>query len=87
MAALTNFAFLAEHDSQLVRFGMLAERYFPEDPNTCLIKLRQLTELPAQLVASRTGLFVSAEEGNSSSCAVCSSAASCHAKSPISSTR
>src|SRR6185312_12099289 len=62
MAALTNFAFLAEHDSQLVRFGMLAERYFPEDPNTCLIKLRQLTELLAQLVASRTGLFVSAEE-------------------------
>lgn len=62
MAALTNFAFLAEHDSQLVRFGMLAERYFPEDPNTCLIKLRQLTELLAQLVASRTGFFVSAEE-------------------------
>lgn len=62
-AVPSNFAFLRQHDEQLVRFGMLAERYFPEDPNTCLIKLRQLTELLAQLVASRTGLYVSAEEG------------------------
>jgi type I restriction enzyme, R subunit len=63
MPSATNFSFLSEHDPQLMRFGMLAERYFPEDPNTCLIKLRQLTELLAQLVASRTGLFVSADEG------------------------
>jgi type I restriction enzyme R subunit len=28
------FGFLAEHDEQLMRLGMLAERYFPEDPNT-----------------------------------------------------
>ena len=61
-AAASNFSFLAEHDAQLVRFGMLAEKYFPDDPNTCLIKLRQLTELLAQLIASRTGLYVSAEE-------------------------
>jgi type I restriction enzyme R subunit len=60
--AVSNFSFLGEHDAQLVRFGMLAEKYFPDDPNTCLIKLRQLTELLAQLVASRTGLYVSAEE-------------------------
>lgn len=58
----SNFAFLKEHDEQLVRFGMLAERYFPEDPNTCLLKLRQLTELLAELVAARTGLYVSKEE-------------------------
>lgn len=38
-----------------MRFGMLAERYFP-DPDTCLLKLRQLTELLAELVAARTGL-------------------------------
>lgn len=37
---------------------MLAERYFVEDPNTCLIKLRQLSELTAQLTASRFGLVV-----------------------------
>jgi type I restriction enzyme, R subunit len=58
----SNFTFLREHDEQLVRFGMLAERYFPEDPNTCLLKLRQLTELLAELVAARTGLYVSKEE-------------------------
>ena len=37
---------------------MLAERYFPEDPNTSLLKLRQLGELLAQLLASRTGLYL-----------------------------
>ena len=33
-AARTNFAHLEAHDEQLVRLGMLAERYFAEDPNT-----------------------------------------------------
>jgi type I restriction enzyme R subunit len=36
---------------------MLAERYFPDDPNTSLLKLRQFGEVLAQLVASRVGLF------------------------------
>ena len=51
----SNFTHLKAHDEQLVRLGLLAERYFAEDPNTCLIKLRQLTELLAQLVASQIG--------------------------------
>ena len=38
----SNFTHLKVHDEQLVRLGLLAERYFAEDPNTCLIKLRQL---------------------------------------------
>ena len=59
----SNFGFLASHDAQLLRLGMLAERYFPDDPNTCLLKLRQLTEVLAQLIASGTGLYVSSEEG------------------------
>jgi type I restriction enzyme R subunit len=58
----SNFGFLKVHDAQLVRFGMLAERYFPDDPNTCLLKLRQFGEVLAQLVASRAGLFTSSEE-------------------------
>jgi type I restriction enzyme R subunit len=58
----TNFAYLAAHDEQLVRLGMLAERYFADDPNTALLKLRQLAELLAQLVAARVGLYVSREE-------------------------
>ncbi len=41
---------------------MLAERYFAEDPNTCLLKLRQLTELLAQVVAANTGLFLRPDE-------------------------
>src|SRR5262245_46316284 len=58
----TNFVHLQEHDEQLVRLGMLAERYFPEDPNTSLLKLRQLTELLAQHVAANIGEFTSPEE-------------------------
>lgn len=61
-AKSSNFSHLSAHDEQLVRLGLLAERYFAEDPNTCLLKLRQLTELLAQLIASRIGLFVSPEE-------------------------
>lgn len=57
-----NFEFLRSHDVQLVHLGALAERYFREDPSTCLIKLRQLAELLAQLTAAKTGLFKSTEE-------------------------
>jgi type I restriction enzyme R subunit len=32
----SNFAHLAQHDEQLVRLGVLAERYFAEDPNTSI---------------------------------------------------
>ncbi|MDR4652986.1 MAG: type I restriction endonuclease [Nitrosomonas sp.] len=60
--ATSNFSILSQHDEQLLRLGMLAEKYFAEDPNTCLLKLRQLTESLAQLLAARTGLFISAEE-------------------------
>ncbi len=59
----TNFAQLEAHDAQLVRLGMLAERYFADDPNTALLKLRQLAELLAQLAASKVGIYTSAEEG------------------------
>ena len=40
----------------------LAERYFHDDPNTCLIKLRQFGELLAQLIAAKTGLYETREE-------------------------
>jgi type I restriction enzyme R subunit len=61
-SASTNFAHLRGHDEQLVRLGMLAERYFADDPNTSLLKLRQLAELLAQLVATRVGLYSSSDE-------------------------
>lgn len=58
----SNFAQLKEHDEQLLRLGLLAEQYFPTDPNTSTLKLRQLAELLAQHVASGYGEYVSGEE-------------------------
>lgn len=58
----SNFGHLKAHDPQLVRLGRLAERYFADDPNTCLLKLRQLAELLAQLTASNVGVFTSPDE-------------------------
>lgn len=53
----TNFSCLIEYDEQLVRLGMLAEKYFAEDPNTCLLKIRQFAELLAQQIAIRAGKY------------------------------
>lgn len=58
----SNFDHLSAHDEQLVRLGLLAQRYFPDDPNTCLLKLRQLAEGLAQLTASRVGLYTGTDE-------------------------
>jgi type I restriction enzyme R subunit len=60
-----NFGFLSAHDTQLVRLGALAERYFRDDPNTCLIKLRQFGEVLAQLTAAKSGFFASEDEPQS----------------------
>src|SRR5262245_18181854 len=59
---ISNFSHMAVHDEQLARIDALAEHYFPEDPNTCLLKLRQFGELLAQDVASRFGEYVTVEE-------------------------
>src|SRR5690242_21204218 len=61
-AISANFDFLRSHDAQLVRLGGLAERYFKDDLNTCLIKLRQFGEVLAQLTAAKAGLLASPEE-------------------------
>lgn len=62
-ALRSNFTHLQEHDVQLLKLGMLAERYFADDPNTCLLKLRQLAEVLAQAVASHVGLLDRPDEG------------------------
>jgi type I restriction enzyme R subunit len=62
MVSSANFDFLDQHDAQLVRLGTLAERYFRDDPNTCLIKLRQFGEVLAQLVGAKAGLYRSPDE-------------------------
>jgi type I restriction enzyme R subunit len=59
----SNFSYLKVHDEQLMRLGMLSEKYYVDDPNTCLLKMRQFGELLAQLVAAQMGLLT--EEGES----------------------
>ena len=49
----SNFGFLAEHDPLFVEIAESAERAFAGDPNTTLIKLRQLGEALAQHLAAR----------------------------------
>jgi type I restriction enzyme R subunit len=60
----SNFAHLFEYDEELLRLGVLAEKYFADDPSSCLIKLREFSELLAQLLAARVGLLVSPEKGH-----------------------
>lgn len=52
----SNFGFLAEHDALFVELTASAERAFASDPNTTLIKLRQLGEALAQHMAAISGV-------------------------------
>ncbi|MFD1007940.1 type I restriction-modification system endonuclease [Oceanisphaera ostreae] len=53
---MTNFSFLGEHDPLFLQLAQAAEQAFAGDPNTTLIKLRQLGEALAQHIAARIGL-------------------------------
>jgi len=53
---LSNFDFLKHHDELLVRLAQTAEACFIPDPNTTLIKMRQLAEELAKTIASRVGV-------------------------------
>lgn len=52
----SNFDFLKAHDPIFFQLAVAAEQYFATDPNTALIKLRQLGEALAQNIAARGGL-------------------------------
>lgn len=56
MTASSNFFFLQEHDPVFLQLASTAEQVFANDPNTTLIKLRQLGEALAQDLASRAGI-------------------------------
>ncbi|MCQ8104208.1 type I restriction-modification system endonuclease [Methylomonas sp. SURF-2] len=56
MAEMSNFEFLKEHDPLFLQLASAAERVFASDPNTTLIKLRQLGEALAQDLAARCGI-------------------------------
>jgi type I restriction enzyme R subunit len=53
---------LRPYEEQLWRLGAVAERYFAEDPNTSLLKLRQFSEILAQSLAARIGLMTNQGE-------------------------
>lgn len=52
----SNFEFLAKHDPLLLQLAKTAESAFVPDPNTTLVKLRQLGEALAQDIGARLGL-------------------------------
>ncbi|WP_434135308.1 type I restriction-modification system endonuclease [Pseudomonas luteola] len=56
MTESSNFAFLNTHDPVFLQLASTAESVFARDPNTTLIKLRQLGEAFAQDLASRSGI-------------------------------
>lgn len=56
-----NFGFLAAHDLLLARLGALAELYALSDPNTSVIKIRQLAEALVQQAAARLGVAAGSE--------------------------
>ena len=58
----SNFKQLQKYEPQLAYLGYRAEKYFPEDPNTALLKVRQFAELLAQSVAAYSGKFTDPEE-------------------------
>ena len=60
-AKSANFQFLHVHDELLVRYGAQAERYFSDDPNTALIKLRQFAEVLAKNAAALSGVYTRTE--------------------------
>lgn len=61
MHSSTNFSFLAEHGPVFLQLANTAEQVFAADPNTTLIKLRQLGEAIAQDIAARIGIELSVD--------------------------
>lgn len=54
----SNFSFLSAHSPLLAELGATAERLYPYDPASCVLKLRLLAESLTQEVAERVGLTV-----------------------------
>lgn len=57
----SNFDFLKHHDELLQRLAQTAEACFVPDPNTTLLKMRQLGEELAKTIASRVGVQAGSE--------------------------
>ena len=53
MTSPSNFGFLAQHSPLLAELGQTAEKLYPFDPSSCVLKLRLLAESLTQEMASR----------------------------------
>jgi type I restriction enzyme R subunit len=53
-----NFGFLVQHAPLLAELGATAERLFPFDPASCVLKLRLLAEAITQDIAARLGVHL-----------------------------
>lgn len=53
---MSNFSFLADHSQLLSDLGATAEKLYPFDPSSCVLKLRLLAEALTQDVAVRIGV-------------------------------
>jgi type I restriction enzyme R subunit len=62
---ISNFSFLVGYSGPLLQVAALAERYFPADPVTALMKLRQFGELLAQQAAARVGIPATPDDAQS----------------------
>ncbi len=58
----SNFSMLVGYAPELAQLGARAEKYFSDDPNTCLIKTRQFAELLTQTIAAACGVFSTTSE-------------------------
>jgi type I restriction enzyme R subunit len=56
MAPPSNFSFLYQHSPLLAELGLTAEKLFPHDPSSCVLKLRLLAEALTQDMAARLGI-------------------------------
>ena len=56
MTHFGNFGFLAQHSPLLAELGQTAERLYPFDPSSCVLKLRLLAESLTQEMAARLGI-------------------------------
>lgn len=52
----SNFPFLAEHSPLMADLGATAEKLYPFDPASCVLKLRLLAEALTQEVVARVGV-------------------------------
>jgi type I restriction enzyme R subunit len=58
MLPTSNFAFLNVHDPLLAQLGVLAERYFRDDPGTAVFKLRQFAEHLCNTIAAHHAVYI-----------------------------